>query len=228
MNVVSLWQEALYTAWVDLITRLISFLPLFLSSLLIFIIGLIASDWLARLVERALKTLKLSHFTGELGIDKFLKKAEIKYDSVSLITLTVKWLIILIFFTAAVNILGLSAIVIVLDTFISYIPHILAGVLIIALGVFLARLVESLVKGALASVDHSFAKPLSQLAKWAVMTLAVLAGIRELRLAETLIDTFFQGLTWTITLAVGLAVGLGAKDLVASVLGDWYNQLKKK
>ena len=31
----------------------------------------------------------------------------------------------------------------------------------------------------------------------------------------------------TIVLAVGLSVGLGAKDLVSKVLSDWYEKVKK-
>ena len=59
------------------------------------------------------------------------------------------------------------------------------------------------------------------------MVVAIMAGINELKIAETLVQTFFQGLTWTFTLAVGLAIGLGSKDLVAKVLADWYNKLNK-
>ena len=53
------------------------------------------------------------------------------------------------------------------------------------------------------------------------------AAIDQLQIAQGLITTFFQGLTYTIVLVVGLSVGLGAKDLVSKVLGDWYEKIKK-
>lgn len=210
-----------------MITRLLLFLPIFLSSILVFAIGLMVANWLANLVLKLLRTVKFSSLTASSGLDKFLKKADFSYDTAELLSLGVKWLTILVFFMAATNILGLTAIVSVLNSFISYIPSVLTATLIIALGVFFARMAEGVVRGALSSVDHSHAKPLSQVARWAVMIVAVLAGVRELQIAEALIETFFQGLTWTVTLSVGLAVGLGSKDVVASLLKDWYDKLKK-
>lgn len=227
MNIFSIWQEALVSAWTDLITRLLLFLPVFLSSILVFAIGIMVAGWLAGLVLKLLRTVRFSQLTASAGLDKFLKKADFGYDTAELLSAGVKWLVILIFFMASTNILGLTAISTVLNSLIAYIPRVLTATLVIALGAFFARIAEGVVRGALASVDHSHAKPLSQVARWAVMIVAVLAGVRELRIAETLIETFFQGLTWTVTLAVGLAVGLGAKDVVSSQLREWYDKLRK-
>jgi hypothetical protein len=227
MNIFSIWQEALYAAWTDLITRLLLFLPVFLSSILVFAVGLMIAGWLASLVLKLLRTVRFSQLTTSAGLDKFLKKADFGYDTAELISQGVKWLTILIFFMASTNILGLTAISGVLNSLIAYVPRVLTATLIIALGAFFARLAEGVVRGTLATVDHTHSKPLSQVARWAIMIVAILTGVKELRIAETLIETFFQGLTWTVTLAVGLAVGLGAKDVVSSMLKDWYDKLKK-
>jgi len=227
MNIFSIWQEALLSAWTDLITRLLLFLPVFLSSILVFAVGLMIAGWVANVVLKLLRTVRFSNLTASAGLDKFLKKADFGYDTAELLAVGAKWLIILIFFMASTSILGLTAISGVLNNLIAYVPRVLSASLIIALGAFFARLAEGVVRGALASVDHTHAKALSQVARWAVMIVAILAGIRELRIADALIETFFQGLTWTVTLAVGLGVGLGAKDLVSQVLKDWYDKLKK-
>lgn len=185
------------------------------------------SDWLAQLLHKFLKTVKFSDLTQSAGLDKFLKKAEVGYDSAQLLSLSLKWLVVLVFFMASANILGLTAITSVLNNLIGYIPKVLTATLIVALGAFFARLAEGVVRGALTSVDHTHAKPLSQVARWVIMFVAILAGFEELSIAETLVTTFFQGLTWTVTLSVGLAVGLGAKDVVSKMLNDWYDKLRK-
>ncbi len=227
MSLISVWQDALVSAWGDLITRLVLFLPVLLSSVLIFAIGIMVGGWLSQLTEKLLKSFKFSNLTQSAGLDKFLKKSDIKHDTSELIGLAVKWLTILVFFMASANILGLTAITGVVNDFLSYVPKVLTAALIVAVGAFFAKLCEGLVRGALTSVDHTHSKPISQLARWSVMLVAVLAGISELQVAETLVETFFQGLTWTITLAVGLAVGLGGKEVVSLVLKDWYDSLKK-
>ena len=227
MEILSIWEQSLLTAWGDLSVRLLVFLPVFLGSLLVFVIGVMIAGWLEQLVTHFLKLVKFSDVTKTAGIDGFLKKADVQLDSSALLAVAIRWLIILVFFVAAANILGLTAVTRVLDSLISYIPKVVSAALIIAAGVFVANLVEGLVKGALATVDHGHAKPLAHLARWVVLVVATLAAVNELQIAQTLITTFFQGLTWTVTLAVGLAVGLGSKELVSQLLRDWYDKLKK-
>jgi uncharacterized membrane protein len=128
---------------------------------------------------------------------------------------------------ATTNILGLTAVTAVLNGILSYVPRVITAALIIAGGVFVANVAEGLVRGALATIDSQQAKSLSKFSRWAILTVAVLAGINELKIAQTLVTTFFQGLTWTLTLAIGLAVGLGSKDLISQILRDWYERVKK-
>lgn len=227
MDIFTIWQQSLSTAWGDLITRLILFLPLFLSAILIFAVGLLIANWLGSLVSKGLRVVRFSGLTQNSGLDRFLKKAGFETDSVGLVAAGVKWFVLLVFFMAATNVLGLTAITIVLNNLISFVPRVVSAMLIVAVGLFVANVVEGMVRGALSTVDHSQAKSLSRFARWIITVVAILAGINELKIAETLVQTFFQGLTWTFTLALGLAFGLGSKDLVAKMLADWHNKLSK-
>lgn len=227
MDILSIWQESIVTAWTGLFTRVILFLPVFFGAVIVFVIGIYVSDWLFRGTLHLLKLIKFSRLTTEAGLDKFLKKADISVDSAGLIALTVKWFVLLVFFTAATNILGLTAISGVINNLLGLIPKVLTAALIIAVGAFIANVCDGVVRGALTTVDHDQAKNLGQVARWFVLIIAILAGIHELQIAQGLVTIFFQGLTWTITLAVGLGVGLGSKDLIAQILKDWYEKLKK-
>jgi len=223
-----LWQQSLLTAWGDLLTRLILFLPVLFSAIIVFALGILIADWISGMVSKLLKTVQVSQVAKTAGLDDFLKKADISYDTVGLATAATKWFVILVFFMAATNILGLTAIARVLDSLLSYVPRVISAALIIAVGAFIANLAQGLVRGALATVDHDQAKPLAKLARWLIIVISVMAAVSELKIAQTLVETFFQGLTWTVTLALGLAVGLGAKDLVGQILRDWYDHTVKK
>ena len=59
-----------------------------------------------------------------------------------------EWIVILIFFLAVVDILGLGAVSMVLGSVLSYIPNVIAAALIIAVGYLVAGVVEGLVRGA--------------------------------------------------------------------------------
>ena len=61
-----------------------------------------------------------------------------------------------------------------------------------------------------------------------MVIVAALAAINELGIAQSLINTLITGVVATLSLGVGLALGLGAKDLVSKMLLDWYSRSKKK
>lgn len=227
MGTVSSWQMALTASWAQVWSAFLGILPSILGAILVFAIGLIIAYWAKRLVTEVLKMVKLDKLSKSAGIDGYLSKAEIKLDLVGLIASLVEWIIILTFFLAVVDILGLNVVSLVLTRVLGYIPNILAASLIFGAGYFVAGLVESLVKGALVSVDHEAAKPVGKLARWVILVVAFFAAVEQLQIARGLITTFFQGLTYTIVLALGLSLGLGAKDLVGKVLSDWYEKVRK-
>jgi hypothetical protein len=221
------WQTALVTSWSQVWASILGIIPVILGAIVIFVIGLVIAYWVKKLIVEFLRLLQVQKLSESLGIDEFLKKAEMKTDLTEILAVFAQWLIILVFFLASVDILGLNAVSSVLTKVLSYIPNILAAALIFGAGYFAAGLVESLVRGALVSVDHDIAKPIGKFARWILLVVTFFAAIDQLQIAQSLISTFFQGLTYTIVLVVGLSVGLGAKDVIAKILNDWYEKIKK-
>ncbi len=227
MNDVSNWQSALLTSWSQVWSAFLSLLPTLLGAILIFALGLVLAFWIKRLVIEVLKVVRFEKAADSIGVDQYLKKADIGLTATELVGTFVEWLIILVFFLTVVDILGLRVVSNVLTQVLGYVPNILAAALIIGAGSFLARLVDGLVRGALASVDTDLARPVGKLARWLILIIAFFAAIEQLQIAQNLIAIFFQGLTYTVVLVVGLSIGLGAKDLVSKVLTDWYDKVRK-
>ena len=227
MNEITSWQIALVNSWQQVWYSFAGVLPSVLGAILIFAIGLVIASWVRKGLIKAFEIGKLDVVSKKLGLDEIVKKGHMEFTLTTLIASLAKWLVILVFFLAAVNLLGLGVVSDVLVAILGYFPNILAAALIVGAGYFIANLVEGLVKGALASVDHEIAKPISKVAKWIILVSAVFAGIDQLQIAKGLVTTFFQGLTYTLVLAIGLSVGLGAKDLVSKILNDWYEKAKK-
>jgi len=223
----SIWQTALITSWAQVWTAFLGIIPVVFGAVVVFSIGLVLAYWAKRLVTEFLKILRIEKISTQLGIENFLKKAEVKLSLINILASLVEWIIILVFFLSAVDILGLTAVSVVLTQVLSYIPNILAASLILGAGYIVSGLVENLVRGSLVSVDHSLAKPVGKLAKWILLLVTFFAAVDQLQIAQGLINTFFQGLTYTIVLVIGLSVGLGAKDLVSKVLIDWYEKIRK-
>jgi hypothetical protein len=197
------------------------------GAIVVFAIGLILAYWAKRLIVEVLRIAQVERLSKSAGVESYLQKADIRMSFIELLGTLVEWIVILVFFIAVVEILGLSIVSQVLFNVLAYIPNVIAAMLIFAAGYIVGGLVDGLVRGALASIDHDVAKPLGRLARWLIIVVAFFAAIDQLQIARGLIATFFQGLTYTVVLVVGLSVGLGAKDLVSKVLSDWYEKIRK-
>lgn len=222
------WQDAFLLAVSDTLVNVLSYIPTILAALAVFLIGLIVAKWGKVLTEKILKTIKLSAIVRKSGFEPYLKKAEIKVRVESIFGGIVKWLIILVFFIATLNLLGLSTVSVVLNSILGYIPRVISAVLVLTIGVLLAGLVEGVVKGTLGQVDVKASRLLAKMASYVVVIFAGMAAINELKIAQTLINTLFIGFVAMLALGIGLAIGLGAKDLVAQVLKEWYEEFKKE
>ncbi|KKU12342.1 MAG: Conserved cytoplasmic membrane protein, CmpX protein [Candidatus Woesebacteria bacterium GW2011_GWA1_45_8] len=227
MYTLSSWQAALLTSWAEVWSSFLRVLPSIVGAIVVFAIGLILAYWVKRLIVQGLKLIKFEAISEKIGIDKYLSKADIRFTFIELIGTIAEWLIILVFFLAVVDVLGLSAVSMVLASVLGYLPNVLAAALIFAAGYIVAGLAGGLVRGALVSVDHDLARPVGRLSRWVIMLVAFFAAVDQLQIARGLIQTFFQGLTYTVVLILGLSVGLGAKDLVSKILDDWYEKIKK-
>ena len=215
------------TAWSEVWLSFLTILPRILGGIVVFSIGLVLAYWVKRLIIEFLRLVKLEKLTGAAGVEKYLEKAEIKFGFNELIGTIFEWIIVLIFFMAVADILGLPVVSQVVASVLGYIPNIVAAALILGAGFVLGGLVDGLVRGALVSVDTSAAKSVGKLSRYVVILVAFFAGLDQLKIAQGLIITFYQGLTYTLVLVIGLSVGLGAKDVVSKILTDWYSKISK-
>jgi hypothetical protein len=221
------WQDALYSVWSSTITSTLTLLPHILGALIVATLGVIIGNWVKTLTIKSLQLLRFESLIKDSKFKAFLIKAEITDKVEEVIGGILKWLIVLTFFIAATNILGLTAVSNVLAGVLSYVPSVISAVIILAIGILLAGIVEGLVKGALASVDLKTSRLMGKVASYTVVTIATLAAFSELKIASAFINILFIGFVAMLALGFGLAIGLGAKDVIGQALSDWYKELKR-
>ncbi len=221
-------QDALLIAFSNVLTNLISYIPILIAAGLVIFVGAVVGRWARWIVIKILESVKLSKFLKDSPVEKFLEKAEITTKIEYAIGNTVRWLVLLIFFIAAVNLLGLTTVSHFLSSILGYIPNVISAALILMVGTLVAGLVESFIKGSVSHISVSTGRLVSKVGSYIVMVFTILAAFAELGIAETLINTLFIGFVAMLALGFGLAFGLGAKDLVSKILEEWYKNLKKE
>jgi predicted lipid-binding transport protein (Tim44 family) len=93
---------------------------------------------------------------------------------------------------------------------------------IIVVGSLIARFLSGLVRSSVSELGVGSPNLLATLTQYIVIGFAVIAAIDQLGIAATLINTLLIGLIGSVALAVGLAFGLGGRDVAAQITQNWY------
>jgi len=226
-NVVYSLENSFTLATNQVMVGIVSFLPNILGAVVLFIIGWILADWLKILTIKVVNITKLGSLFKNPAVTDFLKNAQVSQKIEDIIGEVVKWLVITLFFVASINVLGITAISLFLNGIIAGIPTLIAAVITLAIGVFVAGFLEKMVKGSLGSGDPSMSRLIGKVVSYAIMTFFVLAALSQLGIATFFINTLFVGFILAIALALGIGLGLGSKDLIKKLLEDWYKKIEK-
>ncbi len=224
----SVWQTAIQNAVINMTSGTLSILPNLFGALIVFLLGVVLGNWAKTIIVKSLQMLKIDKIVKDTKFQKFLIKAEVTQKLEEILGSLVKWLLVLTFFVASLNILGLTAISQVLTGVLSYVPSVISAIIVLAVGVLLAGVLEGVVKGALASADLKTARLLGKVTSYVVITIATLVAISELNIAASFINILFIGFVTMLALGLGLAIGLGSKDLIAQILEEWYKNVRKE
>lgn len=111
----------------------------------------------------------------------------------------------------------------IVTTFTAFAGNVLLGVIILAVGFYLA----SLAAGAVRSSSLRGADLMGSLAQAAIVILATAMALRQAGLAEDIINLAFGILLGAVGVAIALAFGLGGRDLAARQLESWLGSMRR-
>jgi len=209
------WSLVLVNATQSLWYGVITFLPEILVAIIVFIAGWVVGTVIGRFVAQIIRSLKLDQALESLGLSELLNRAGFKLDSGHFIGSLVKWFIIVVFLTASVDVLGLSAVNDFLSDVVSYLPNVIVASLILVIAALLAEVIQRIVVGAAKGASMPSANLLGGMAKWAIWVTAFIAALEHLGISPDFLRTLYTGLVALFALAGGLAFGLGGRDAAA-------------
>ena len=186
------------------------FIPILIGALLILAIGWIVSNVVARLVDRLLVRVGFERVVHRAGVAEFMAKSGTHSSGSSIIAGLVKWLVRLVFILAASNALGMPQVTAIINSIFLFIPKLIVALVILVIGAQIANALSKLVLG-------SGSLTLSLVTRYAVLGFAVIAALSHLEIAPVIVNTLFIGLVASLSLAAGLAFGLGGRDVASGI-----------
>ena len=207
--------------------KVVAFLPNFLIGVLILLIGWLFGVILGRATIQIFNILGLEKFFAKAGLERLSRKSGHRLSVGVIAGAIVRWTVIIAFALAAANVFGLYYVSSFLVGILNYLPSVfIAGFILIA-GNILANFVEKLIDGSVraAGLRVSIA---GTIAKYAIMVTAVLAALNQLDIVTTFTNTIFIGFIGAVSLAIGLAFGLGGKEAAARAIERIEKDFTKK
>lgn len=216
-------QASLKEIWLGIA----NFIPNFLAAIIIAVVGWIIGVILFKLVSQLIKLAKVDNALRAAGFEKILQKADIKLDSGAFVGALVKWFFIIVFLVASFEVLGLTQIVSFLQNVVlGYIPQVIVAVLIILVAAVVSEAMQKLVVSTSKAINSNSANFAGKVTKWAIWTFAILVAITQLGIAVTFINTLFTGVIIAVSLALGLAFGLGGQDAASRYIEKIKSEIK--
>jgi hypothetical protein len=202
--------------------NLIGFLPALIGATIVLILGWIVAGLLARLVEGILKTVGFERAAQSTGIAGFIQRAGSGWTASKIVAEIVKWFIRLIAIQAAASILGLQQISAAINAVLLWLPNLVVALVILVVAALIANFVAGIVRGAASEMQMGSPELLANIARYAILTFAVIAAVNQLGIAPTVVNTLLIGTVGAVALAFGLAFGLGGRDVAARIAEGWY------
>jgi len=221
------WIEKTGEVLIELWQGFLFFIPSLIGAIIVFIIGWAIAIWSEKIIAKILRKLKIDKIFGSGEWKQSLAKADLKVDIAEFIGAIIKWILIIVFLYAAVEILEWRAFGEILREIIAYLPNVIVAVLIFVVTVIVVDIVEKIVKVGAEGVKVGYGQMVSMVAKWSIWVFAILAILHQLEIAPQFMQTLFFGIIAMLTISFGLAFGLGGKEVAAEILQDIKKRLKE-
>jgi hypothetical protein len=218
MNGVQTWGEAIAISLFRMWESFVSIIPSFIGALVVFAAGWVVAVALGKIVEKIMKTIKIDNAFQNIGWGHWFGDMGISPNASSFFGGIARWFLVLVFLMAATDILQLTQVTTFLNSILLYIPNVAVSVIILAIVFLVGNFAYSVVRGSTKAAGVMSATLLASVSKWSIIAFGVLAALLQLGIAESLVNTIFIGVIAMLSLAGGLAFGLGGKEEAALIL----------
>lgn len=195
-----------------------------LVAVILVIIGWIIGKFLKAVVAKILNAAKLDEWA-----DKHNLKSAV--GGVRLSTLAgsfVKWYTVLLFLTVAVDFIKLGPLEKFLTVLVYWLPHLIAGALIVVCGLLLGRFVRHKI----AATGFKSKATIGTAAEMTIVIIAVVMGLEnvwlEVSLLKSLIIAAFSGFVSFFGIALGIAFGISIGFAHRKEAAAFLAELKKE
>jgi small-conductance mechanosensitive channel len=226
MENVEVWTKAVTGSVAQVADTLFAFLPNLLGSLALVLVG-----WLLARVLRSLTRKLVGHLLERLArqrvartsaIDTRMQQTQTYQSAPAVAGAIVYFMVLVFFFAAAIEALGLPTVSNVLSLVTAYLPRVLAAAMIVFIGLWAGDFVNTLMSRTTGVKDLHYAPLLGRGLQIVIGIVFLIIAIGQLGIDSSVLIIMLAIVFATTFGGAALAFGLGARTTVGNIIAARY------
>ncbi len=215
-------KEKLLESFGNLVTSVITAAPKVAVGIVLIILGLVVAKLVEIVLRMLLVRVRFDSLMERAGIDKALQRIGLRQQLNVFIPRLIYFLVIFLLAKTASDALGLVAISNAIGAFFSYLPNIVAALLLLILGSTVGQFAGQMVTQAAESSGIDFAPSLGKLVSGLILFVVAMMAIAQLKIDTEMVRIVTSFILGGGALAFGLSFGLGTRDVVRNIVAGFY------
>ncbi|HUV79521.1 MAG TPA: hypothetical protein VMW40_01635, partial [Candidatus Bathyarchaeia archaeon] len=170
------------------IGTMIEWIPAIIAALIIFLIGWFAGRVAGKIIGKIIEKVRLGDAVDKTIIGNAIKTSGM--TTAGFFEVLVRWFIYVIFIMAAINVLNLPMLTNFMNQLVLYIPHLIAGIFVLIVGLVLVNFVMDWIGEQITSREVAFGDLISPILTALFSLLVVVLALDQMLIDTTIIYTF--------------------------------------
>jgi len=224
-----IWLGPTTNALTTFFSQVAESLPKIIAAIILLVIGWIVATIISKVIQKvATLALKTINKDEDENSNDSLSQVTSSKGSAKLISTVIKWFVFLFFVMAAVNALEFEQLTVAMTNLWLWIPNLLAFVLIVILGMLLAKFVGKWVEHEIN--EHNYGNPKYFVLAVQVIIYAIIFAIAltQLGVGQGVITILVSAYAWSIAGGIGAAIAVGLGFALKEVFPAIINSQSKK
>lgn len=216
------WLDIFISSTRDTMGQVGVFLPKLLGALLLLILGFLVAKLVEKAFVRFFQIIGINRVAKKSGIKNTLSSFDIKNDLAWVFARLLFWVVLFVFLLPISNLLGLVFFADLVNQIVSYIPNILAALIMILLGSWAAKILSGLARGSAARVGSEYAEVLGTLVNLMILLITIIIALRQLNIEVQILSNILLVVFGSMAIGFALAFAFGAKDVLRLIISGIY------
>jgi len=218
------WGQLIADAFQTLTATIIAALPAILGAIVLLLLGWGLARFCRFIIIKLSDKIGLNRLANKVHFNHFLENANITSSASQIVGQVVYWLIFLVFLVASMETMGWQEVSDEITNLISYLPKLLAAVVLFGVGLYLAQFIRDFLRGATKSLGISAGRLISGFVYYIVLAIVTLTALKQAGIDISVVTSNLTLIIGAVLLSAGISYGFASRHILTNILSSFFSR----